>query len=308
MPQAAALEELKMGYVYLLGVAMMFSFGGTCNKLISPYFDTTYITLFRFVFGVFFLLLLKLIKRQRFQADYKTMLKICFGWILFGAVAKWGAYLTENYALAHGLSYGNIITQPVQTVFITLMGVILFREKISWKKALCIFMCIAGVLCISWNGRSLEDYLQSNVLLTLLFCISGCLAGAHVIAQKMIADKMDIIDSNLSIFTISAVLSLVQVTPGTVSGALEGVHPNLPCYIAMVVFGFITGIGFYLNAKAIPLVPIYMVPVIQSTMVIFSVIWGVLFFHESVSVYVITGIAVFMIGLIYLNILNKKEN
>ena len=296
-----------MGYLYLLGVAIMFSFGGTCNKLISPFFDTTYITMFRFIFGVFFLLLLKVLKRQRFRSDFKTMLRVCLGWILFGAVSKWGAYLAENYALAHGTSYGNIITMPIQTVFITAAGAFFFREKISLKKGFCIFLCIAGVLCISWNGRSLRDYLQTNVLLTALFCATGCLAGMHVIAQKMIADKMDIIDSNLSIFAVSSVISIVQVAPNTLSGSLKDIHPNVPCLIAILAFGFITGIGFYLNAKAIPLVPIYMVPVVQSGMVIFSVIWGVLFFKESVSAYVIAGIALFMVGLFYLNVLNKKD-
>ena len=47
-----------MGYFYLLCVALLFSFGGTCVKLISPYFNAGFITFFRFVVGVFFLLLL----------------------------------------------------------------------------------------------------------------------------------------------------------------------------------------------------------------------------------------------------------
>ena len=64
-----------------------------------------------------------------------------------------------------------------------------------------------GVLAISWNGRPLAEFLQVNFSLTLLFILAGALAGAHVLAQKMIADKMDIIDSNLSIFVVSALLS-----------------------------------------------------------------------------------------------------
>ena len=38
-----------MGYVYLLCVALMFSFGGTCVKLISPYYAPEFITFFRFI-------------------------------------------------------------------------------------------------------------------------------------------------------------------------------------------------------------------------------------------------------------------
>ena len=166
-----------MGYIYLLCVALLFSFGGTCVKLISPYFDAGYITFFRFAVGVLFLLLLKAMKRQPFQQHFGQVLKHSAGWILFGAVSKWLAYLTENYAIAHGTSYGNIVTQPAQTVFLTLASVLLFKEKLTFSKVLCILMCMGGVLCISWNGRPLDVFLGENIFLTILFWISGTLAG-----------------------------------------------------------------------------------------------------------------------------------
>ena len=59
-----------MGYLYLLCVALMFSFGGTCVKLIKPYFGPSYITCFRFLVGVVFLLLLKIVKRQKFPDNF----------------------------------------------------------------------------------------------------------------------------------------------------------------------------------------------------------------------------------------------
>lgn len=296
-----------MGYLYLLCVALMFSFGGTCVKLINPYFGAAYITFFRFAVGVGFLLLLKLIKRQHFRADYVRTVRLVFGWILFGAVAKWMAYLTENFALSHGPSYGNIVTQPAQTIFLTLASVFLFKEKLPPKKILCIFLCLGGVLCISWNGRSMDSFFHENILLTGLFVLSGMCGGAHVLAQKMIADRMDILDSNLSIFVISAILASLPLIPDAAGGGLAGIHPGLSCFAGITVFGFITGIGFYLNAKAIPLVPFYMVPVIQSMMVLFAILWGVLFFHETITAYIICGTAMFLVGLIGLQVMNRKS-
>lgn len=287
-----------MGYLYLFCVALMFSFGGTCVKLISPYFGPGYITFFRFAVGVLCLLLLKAALRQRFRRDLIPALRLLGGWILFGAAAKWLAYLTENYALSHGPSYGNIVTQPAQTIFLTLASVLLFKEKLPFKKVLCILLCMSGVLCISWNGRSLDAFFQENVLLTGLFVLSGMCAGCHVLSQKMIADRMDIIDSNLAIFAVSAVLAAIPLVPSAAGGALTGLRPDLPCILAILAFGSITGIGFYLNAKAIPLVPFYMVPIIQSTMAIFAILWGVLFFHEKITLYIIGGTVMFMVGLI----------
>ncbi len=296
-----------MGYFYLLCVALLFSFGGTCVKLISPYFNAGFITFFRFVVGVFFLLLLKGVLRRRFQKDFWKTVRMAGGWIVFGAAAKWLAYWTENYALSHGVSYGNIVTQPAQTVFLTLVSIFFFKEKMSVKKAICILMCMLGVLCISWNGRPLDVFFGENILLTALFWISGTLAGGHVLAQKMIADKMDIIDSNLSIFAVSAVLAGSVLIPDIAGGGFPTVAPNAACIAAILMFGFITGIGFYLNAKAIPLVPFYMVPILQSTMVLFSITWGILFFHEEVSVYIIVGTVVFVAGLVLLQLLNAAE-
>ena len=291
-----------MGTLYLLIVALMFSFGGTCAKLVSTSFTCEYITLFRFVMGVFFLLLLKLIRRQRFRPDFRQQLKSCGGWLVFGAVGKSLAYLTENYGLTHGVSYGNILTQPAQAVFLVIISTTLLHEKISRKKLLFMLPCLVGVLLVSWNGRSLEEFVHGNLLVTALFLVSGTLAGCHVLAQKKVADRMDILDSNLTMFTIAALVSLIPTIRPTLNGALVGVRPDLPCLMGILAYGFITGIAFYINAKAIPLVPFFMVPIIQSTMVLFGILWGVLFFHESVSVWIVSGAALFIFGIIGLQL------
>jgi drug/metabolite transporter (DMT)-like permease len=50
-----------------------------------------------------------------------------------------------------------------------------------------------------------------------------------------------------------------------------------------------------------------MVPIIQSTMVIFAILWGMLFFHEAITVYIIAGTITFLIGLISLQLLNVRK-
>lgn len=296
-----------MGYLYLFSVALMFSFGGTCVKLISPYFGPASISFFRFAVGVCFLLLLKAIKRQQFRQDFFPTARQALGWLLFGSITKWVAYLTENYALSHGPSYGNIVMQPAQTIFLTLSSVCFFREKLPPRKVFCILLCMGGVLCISWNGRPLEVFFQENILLTGLFILSGICGGCHVLAQKMIADQMDIIDSNLAMFAISAVLAGLPLIPDAATGSIIHGRPDLGCVAGILTFGFITGIGFYLNARAIPLVPFYMVPVIQSTMAIFAILWGILFFHEEISWFIIGGTGMFLLGLIGIQIKSKSD-
>ena len=284
------------GYVYLLLVALFFSFGGTCVKLIRPCFPPSMITFLRFFVGVLWLLGLKGFKRQPFRQDFAAAFRGHWKWLVFGAVAKLLAYTAENTALSIGVSYGNILTQPAQMVLLTVLGVTALHEKMDAGKGAGVGCCLLGILLISWNGLSLEALLAGNITLTLLYVFSGVCAGLFVFAQKKVADHFDILDSNLFMFALAAALSfLIPLGQGSV---LPGSAPDLPCVLAILWYGFVTGIGFYLNAKAIPLVPFQMVALLQSCMVFFAIAWGILFFHEAISVWIVGGALLFVLGIV----------
>ncbi len=91
--------------------------------------------------------------------------------------------------------------------------------------------------------------------------------------------------------------ALALLFPAARGELLPKAAPDFACIAAVIWYGFVTGIGFYLNAKAIPLVPFRMVALLQSTMVFFALAWGILFFHEPVSVWIISGTVLFVIGI-----------
>ena len=292
-----------MGYIYLIMVALFFSFGGTCVKLISPYFSPSMITFMRFFVGVLWLLLLKAIKRQRFRSDFLASIRAHWKWLLFGALAKLMAYIAENTALSVGVSYGNILTQPVQMILLTILEVTVLHEAMTVRKGIGISMCIIGILLISWNGLPLKAFVEGDLTLTLLYVLSGICAGLFVFSQKRLSGHMDNLDSNLFMFSLAAVLAfLIPLSQGSV---LPAETPDIPCVIAILWFGFVTGIGFYLNAKAIPLVPFHMVALLQSTMVFFSLAWGALFFHETITVWIISGTILFVLGIVIMQYRRK---
>ncbi|MBR3504717.1 MAG: DMT family transporter [Clostridia bacterium] len=285
-----------MGYLYLMIVALMFSFGGTCVKLIRPYFTPSMITFMRFFVGVFWLLMLKALRRRRFRPDFAAAFRRRWKWLAFGAAAKLLAYTTENTALSIGVSYGNILTQPVQIVLLTGLGVAVLHERMSARKWTGVALCVSGILLISWNGMPLETLLAGNLTLTLLYVLSGICAGLFVFAQKRVSKDFDILDSNLVMFAAAAALAFIL--PAARGEALPSGLPDWRCVLAILGFGLITGIGFYFNAKAIPLVPFQMVPLLQSTMVFFSIAWGVVLFHEPVSAWIVSGTALFVAGIV----------
>ena len=52
-------------------------------------------------------------------------------------------------------------------------------------------------------------------------------------------------------------------------------------------------------------IPVFLVTVIQSSTVILSLLWAVLFFHEPVTRYIVAGTLVFFTGIILVNIKGK---
>ena len=285
-----------MGYVYLMMVALFFSFGGTCVKMIKPYFDPSMITFMRFFVGVLWLLLLKAVKHQSFRSDFRASLRSHWKWLIFGALSKFASYMAENTALSIGVSYGNILVQPVQMILMTVLGATVLHEAMNRYKWSGVVLCVSGILLISWNGLSLDAFLGQNLALTLLYVLAGLGAGLFIFAQKTVADHFDILDSNLCMFAMAAAVSFL--VPVSQSSVIPSAMPDVRCFIAILFFGFVTGIGFYLNAKAIPLVSFQMVALLQSTMVFFSLAWGILFFHESITGWIIAGTLMFVLGIL----------
>ena len=91
-----------MGYIYLILISIAFSFGGTLVKTASVMVDSTYISFMRFFVGSAFLLLFLTLRKKKIQ--------LRFYWPIFlGAACKCLNYITENYCLEKGFSFGNIL-------------------------------------------------------------------------------------------------------------------------------------------------------------------------------------------------------
>lgn len=295
-----------MGYLLLLFIAFLFSFAGTYVRLIRPYFDSTIITFFRFLVGVLWLVGLRLAVKKNLRFNKGGITRKILLWALIGGLAKWGAYLLENYGLSHGATYGNIVVQPAQIIAVAFISAAFLKEKLTLSKWAGIFLCITGVLVLSLNGMSITTYLHTGGFLTLLYVLSGFCGGIHFLSQKMLVDDIDSMDGNLLTFLIAGAFALIPVAGPIAKGALN-VRPDLLCIFAIIMFGFNTGIGFYLNSYAVKMVPFYIVPVLHSLLVFFALGWSILFFHEKITVHVIAGTVIFVIGIIMIQTGNMRH-
>ena len=282
-----------MGYLYVIITTLMFSLIGTCVTLAKAWVSSDIISFGRFFFGVLFLVSFMLLTRK------KIALKCTGGAIWLGVICKCINYLTENYAIAHGYSFGNIVVWPVQCVAILLFALFFLREKISPAAIVGVILCVLGVGVISWNGQSLTQLLTGEGLIsTLLFVIAGTGAAGFTMAQKMLLDKMDTCNLNLSMFALSAVVTAI---PLPVTAEFTGDF-RISALFGLMMLGMVTCAAFILTAEAMKKLPVFLVTVIQSMNVLLTLLWSVLFFHEPVTVWIVGGTLVFAAGMILVNL------
>ncbi|MFD0682052.1 MULTISPECIES: DMT family transporter [unclassified Paenibacillus] len=280
-----------MGYFLLFLAILSWSFVGILVKTAGIMVDSATITFARFSLGIVFLGLLL------FWRDKKLRIRLNHKWIWIGALGKCCNYYFENLALSSGYSYGNILIGPIQTVILLLLSAFYFKEHVSKRGWAAAAICIIGVLFISWNGQPVDQIVSGSGFTTLLFVLSAVGTSFHVLSQKVLIQSMDSENMNFSVFfwcSLLMALPLPLQAHATGPFSLWGVG-------ALVLLGLITGLSFNWYAKAMKRVSFAVLILVGNSSVLFSILWSYLFFREPISIYIISGAALFIGGLLLLN-------
>ena len=88
---------------------------------------------------------------------------------------------------------------------------------------------------------------------------------------------------------VTTLLVLIPTSPH-VTGTV-----NLSGTISMLLLGVITCVGFLLQAAGIRTVPLLIATIIQSSSTVLTILWGVLFYHDPISRYVVLGTVFFIV-------------
>jgi len=281
-----------MEVIIILFVSVLWSLVGVLVKSSSLMMNSSVITFCRFFFGIIFLGLLMMFKNRKIRLCWKSK------WIWLGAAGKCCNYICENLALTIGHSYGNILIVPFQTIFLILASVLFFKERLGFKSLTAAALSLIGGFLISWNGLPLSVLFQSNAVTTLLFLLSAVGTSFHVLSQKLLIDTLDSGNMNFSMFLWC---SLATALPLPFNFKFTGSF-NIWSLLALVCLGFITGISFYLYADALGKVPFLFAVIISNSSVLFALLWSHLFYKEPITMYIISGTVIFLIGIIMLNI------
>ncbi|HEX2945986.1 MAG TPA: DMT family transporter [Clostridia bacterium] len=284
-----------MGYLLLFITSLLWSFVGVMVKSASFMADSSVITVSRFIFGVVFLYILMLFKKEKRILYWKQK------WIWIGVLGKCCNYIFENIAISNGHAYGNVVVWPVQTIFIAAVSILFFKETLHVRKGAGILLCVTGVVIVSFRGASPSEFFSSGWLTLVLFIFSAIGAGVHLLSQKKLIDSMDPGNMNLSVFLFCSIFTSIPL-PFTFH--LTG-RFSLWSVLSLVGLGFITGLSFYFNAKALKKVPFLTATIISNASLLFTLLWAWLIYGESVNTFILFGAVLLVIGIILANIPDK---
>ena len=315
-----------MSYFYMILLTILFSFGGITIKTSGTAFTPFMLSFLRFAIGVLLLVIIALVREHRISLHFADKI------ILMGGIAKAVNYLLENYGVMKGFSFGNVIVWPVQAVVALAVSRFLFQEKVTARSVAGAILCVIGIITVSLNGTPLGEIRGEQASLLAVFVVSGIGAALFTISQKMLIGKVGAVEANLSMFLVGGVICLVAVlftdrtaqaassvisaaptlSAASASPGISGIPGIIgpvtgPVLVSISMLGGITGVGFLLQAAALKKIPIFMVTVIQSSTVILSLVWAVLFFHEPVTRYIVAGTLVFFMGILLVNIKGKSR-
>jgi drug/metabolite transporter (DMT)-like permease len=282
-----------VGYVLLLLATLSWSFVGVLVKSASVTVDSTMITFARFFLGIVFLGAFLLLKNGRIQ------LRSAMPWIWLGAIGKSCNYYFENMAISIGYSYGNMLVPPIQTVTLLLVTTLWLREQVGTKGWIAAAMCLSGVVVIGWNGDAAGLFTGKGGLTTVLYAAAGIGAAVHVLSQKMLVQSMDPGNMNFSIFFWCSILMAIPIPfqPDIVTGPVTAWT-----WMALALLGLITGLSFNWFAEALRRVSFPIVIIISNSTAVFMLLWSYLFYREPITLYIVAGAAVFIAGIVLLNL------
>lgn len=282
-----------MGILLVLICTIMWSFVSIFVKTASVMVDSFTISFFRFFFGVVFLFLIVWFRQGKVRIDWKEK------WIWYGALGKASSYIFENLGISIGYAFEQVLVNPMTMLCMMFTSIVIFRERFTIFHAVASFLCISGILLLKLNGLSFNHFLHTNWLVISLFAICSIGSCVHLMSQKILIDKMNSENMNLSVFFWA---SFMTFTP--LPFAFEPVSHGFNGWaiFALVALGFITGVSFYIYGIGAKKISFLTSSLLLNVTVLFTLLWSYLFFDEPITLYTIAGSLLFIGGIAVVNI------
>ena len=288
--QTASSREVRLATLRLLAGATMISFTAVLVKLVDV--GPTAAGFYRNLFGGLGLLILALLSGQSLRASRRLGLFMVAAGVLFAL----DLFFWHRSILYIGPGLSTILAN-FQVFGLAILGVAVFRERLTWRLGLSIPLALAGLFLLvgpDWAG--LSSTYKIGIFFGLL--TAGVYTG-YLLALRHSQSRPD----RLAPFPNIALISLT--TAAIMGGMLwaEGgslVIPNTRSWLILLTYGLVChGLGWVLISTAMPRLDASRIGLILLFQPTLTFIWDILFFHRPTPPLAAAG-AILALAAIYL--------
>ncbi|HLD95478.1 MAG TPA: DMT family transporter [Alphaproteobacteria bacterium] len=282
----------------LLVVATMFLFS-TCNAMFKgceQSYALSQVVFFRNLFAFIpFMLFLKSqggVQAVKPKAILPLFLRALFGVICLGLLFK--SLKMLPFADATVLTFSS-------SLFIAVLSGPFLKEKVGFKEWLCVVLGFLGVVVMARPGGE-TDALSSTLALGLSAGILAAFLDGALIIQGRFLSKTETTASLVFSYALFSCLLCGVALP------FVWITPTSQDWLRLAFLGIGGGLGQYLMTYAYSITPATLMGGMIYSSMIWSVVYGVFLFDESLSSSLIFGGGLIVLSGFYLVFLKKGEN
>ena len=271
------MKNAGRGYLMILGSALCFGSYGVWSRMMGPDFDIFYQGWVR---GV--LILLVLLPIALFNKGFKPVIGKGTGWFWITMLFTVFTQVPLYYAFNHlPLGTATLIFYSLFLITSYVIGWGFIKERVTAVKLVSLVLALAG-LALTF-GLSLVTFSLGALLLAAL---NGIASGGEVASSK----KSTHYFSSLQISLYSWILIVVTHLPFSLALGERQVIPALNMgWLAMVCYAITGLLGFWLVIEGFRFVDASIGGLIGLLEIIFSIVFGLILFHDKLSASVIAG-------------------
>jgi drug/metabolite transporter (DMT)-like permease len=278
-------KDLKLAIQYMLLASFLFAGMGAFVKILSDSMSSVEIVFFRNVIGLV-IILVSIYKSPLNQVGGKPFLLFLRGFVGFLALLMY-FYNIATIPLAEAITFSK--TSPI---FTAIFAYIFIKEKLSFQAWIGVFVGFIGIMFITgFDGTNLSK----SDWLGILSGVGAGLAYTSIRELKNYYDTRDIVFSFMFIGTIGPIIIMILAEfyqSDTFDFILAPfTMPTTKDIFFIICMGVLATISQLSMTKAYSLAKGGIVGTIGYSIIIFSIILGMLLGDAFPSFFILTGIA-----------------
>jgi drug/metabolite transporter (DMT)-like permease len=274
------MSKIYLSYATLYMSACLFAVNSVIVKIASEHYSGIFISSIRFLFGIIFTVSAILISGEGFRINNKKY------WVLRGVAGA--AAMISFYVAIHLTSSGRTaMIEKIYPIFVTILGFLLFREKITKGIIVSLVLCTAGLFFIMYDGSSY------NIVGDLIAILAGIAASFAIIFIKKARET----DSSLIIYLSPCIFGMATIPFSFHEFSLITTNG----FFLLFLIGFLTFAAQVMMTYGYKEVPAAKGSIIFYLETVVTILLSLVIVNEVITARFIIGCVLVMLGLIINN-------